>query len=186
VLSSALAESLTRAGHSVLLIRGEPADSRYDLNPPVTLPTDGALKLKGSPSRDFTSFGLAISGARDTYSLESIRAGFASYRARFAFTVIDAPEALSSGSAISLARAADLVVVAVEDGRSICSADRELAKTLKGIGANVLGVVTLDPKTIASAGAKRLPQTLPAVIGTAVAVTDDMPRRKSVLSSMIG
>jgi hypothetical protein len=124
-----------------------------------------------------------MTGSRDVYSLDAIRTALANYRERFAFTIIDAPEALSSGTALSFAGAADLIVVAFEDGRAGRPVDRELAKTLAAVGGSVLGVVTIDPKTLASLAKKPAVQKAPR-IGTSL--SDDAARRKSVLSSMSG
>jgi receptor protein-tyrosine kinase len=164
LLASALAQSLIRAGHSVLLISSEAnANARPGQN--AGIQHLAPLRLPGGTNNEVAVLGLAMSGSRDLYSLESIRTALAEYRERFAFTVIDAPGALSSGSALSFARAADIVVVAFEDGRAAREADRELAKTLKVIGASVIGVVTLDPKTIARESKKRAPSALRAKAG---------------------
>lgn len=150
LLASSLAQSLIRAGHSVLLVRNEAPGSVSQRD----AATDAQLRLMGGTSREIAVIGLAMTGSRDLYSLDSIRTALTGYRERFAFTVIDAPDVLTSGSALSFARAADVVIVAFEDGRGAREADRELATTLKTVGAPVLGVVTMNPKTIANGAQK--------------------------------
>jgi hypothetical protein len=180
-----------RAGHSVLLILSEAGGAlarSVRSEHSGKLPQGERLRLPGGvgeepPASGLAIVGLAMSGTRDAHSLESIKIAMTGYRQTFAFTIIDAPQALTSGSALSFARAADLVIVAFEEGRSARATDRELAKTLKSMGASVLGVVTLDPKTIARETKKRAPRSLPAKIGTA---RDDRRGVQSAFSSTIG
>ncbi len=140
ILASALAECLTRAGHSVLLITTKGA----------TAPKTVGNTVHISGSQMPATLELSIDESRNSYSLESARAAFGRFRDEYAFTVVDAASASSSGSALSFAGAADLVLIAFEDGRSARNADRDLAKNLTAAGASLLGVVTIDPKTMRS------------------------------------
>jgi hypothetical protein len=181
LLASGLARSLATAGRDVLLVNlgvsCAGAEVRVASRWKSSIDNVRAVRdgRNGEPSL------LDLIGA---YSLDAARAAFVEFRQRYAFAVVDAPLAHHGGSALSLARAADFVVIAVEQGRSSREDDRELAHALHSAGANTLGVVTIDRKTIRgfqrSAPEARLP------VRPANPEIDEAAGRTTPLASRIG
>jgi Mrp family chromosome partitioning ATPase len=174
ILASALAESFTRAGHSVLLITTDGTTVRKSTKTPVH------IVGKKTPAL----LELSINEAENSYSLESARTAFARYRDEYAFTIIDASAAGASGSALSFASAADFVLIAFEDGRSARNADRELAKNLLAAGASLLGVVTIDRKTLNSFETLSAPPATTSYLRPVH--NEELPKRNAAFSTTTG
>jgi hypothetical protein len=134
LLAHGLAQSLAAVGRGVLLVRSDP-------KPAVVENRWRSIRVgkSGEPS---------LLDLVDSYSFEAAQAAFAEFRQRYAFTIVDAALPLRSGSALSLVGAADLVLIAVEQGRASREEDKELAGALRSARAKTLGVVTIDRKEI--------------------------------------
>ncbi|MGP6158108.1 MAG: hypothetical protein ACLPYS_11505 [Vulcanimicrobiaceae bacterium] len=183
VLASALAESLVRARHSVLLVCGDGSDDERRKaagRVPSFVPRRDHNGMKAT---GLAPAGLSVIGMKEACSLDAARAEFAAYREQYKFTIIDSPAAAGDGSACALANAADFVLVAFEEGRAARTEDRELVDTLKSTGAKILGVVTIDAKTIRSFVKEPVASPAPTLV---VPAQEEAPQRKSVLSSMLG
>jgi len=133
LLAHGLAQSLASVGRGVLLVRS-------DVKP--------ASEQRWRSIRVGKSGEPSLLDLVDSYSFDAAQTAFAEFRQRYAFTIVDAALPLRSGSALSLVGAADLVLIAVEQGRASREEDKELASALRSARAKTLGVVTIDRKEI--------------------------------------
>jgi len=153
------------------------------------LPTDGCELLASALAQSLLLAGHTVLlvreplESRDSHSLASAKAAFEVYRQSYDYTIVAASAALSNGGALALTRSADFVVIAFEAGRTARDADRELARTLHATGAALLGVVTLERKTIRSLG-KEARAPAPGVRTNTQ--LDDAAKRSSPLPSTVG
>jgi len=183
-LAAGLAQSLCSVGHEVLLVRmGE--GSTTDRTAPVRsrkADREVPVSVREGKSGEPDTLYLGWSGSPASYSLEAAQAAFARFRERYAFTIVDATVVLGNGTALSLARAADGVLIALEKGRSGREVDRELAKVLRAAGATTLGIVTIDRRAIKSFSGGSEPATLP-LRGSRASAEEPLARTASVVSS---
>jgi hypothetical protein len=140
LLGSSLAKSLSGVGRDVLLL--------------CSRATPVAPEPRRIGIREGNDSGPSVIALAGSYSFDAAQAAYEEYRSRFAFTVVCAGPAAKNGSALSLACAADFVLIAVEQGRSSREDDRELARVLNAANAKTFGVVTIDRKTIRDFGRK--------------------------------
>lgn len=153
MIANGVAQSMAAAGHRVLVIdaatvggtsvRGvsEIEDVLRAIRPGDRLEPD-TLALVG------------LTPQGGSFSLQTLRAIFAWCRDRYDYCFVDTRAAHGSPLAMSLAAAADSVIVSVRFGRASSERDRDLAGALKATKAVMLGVVTTNQSAI-SAFAKR-------------------------------
>lgn len=150
MVATGLAHGLAAVGHRVLLVNGNveapmlggvtkpSVRADYDLLSYVVQGTTG------SPS----VLTLDAPGAAGACSGETASPTFARFREHFAFTVIETAALPTSGMALSLACAADSVIIALKQGRGPVDADQDLMKVLRAAQAAILGIVTTQPKML--------------------------------------
>jgi cellulose biosynthesis protein BcsQ len=161
-LAEGLARSLVLAGRRVLLVDANPG--------PASLTRGSAPRLSAEPEFDILAFAVAArSGAPGALSLtgpeiaatctpKAAAAAFNRFRAAYDFTIVDAATPERGIAMVTLADAADRVLVAVRFGRRATRGDRSLIDLLEsGGGASVLGVVTMHRRTIEAFGAREPP-----------------------------
>jgi hypothetical protein len=149
VVSACLAESLGRAGYEVLLVRnGTAHPSDNTVGDPSTR-AEALLHWSHAPIDGFATVDIPISSEGRAFSLELLRSTFAEYRRHFRFTVVDV-SALLIGSGLSFAKAADLILATVEEGRPIREVDREFASILQASSTRFMGVVAVQKRTMRS------------------------------------
>jgi Mrp family chromosome partitioning ATPase len=180
-LAAGLAQSLASVGHDVLLVRTSGPSSISDR----TTPLRGRRNEHDGKSGEPDVLNLGRDGAPASYSLESAQSIFERFRERYAFTVVDAGNVLDDGTALSLARAADAVLISFEQGRAGRDADRELGKVLKSAGAKMLGVVTVQNRTMDSFTTVPEPASLQART-TRADVEDVLPRNAASAAATSG
>jgi hypothetical protein len=126
--------------------------------------------LSADPEFDILAFAVAArNGMPGTLSLtgpeiaescspRAASAAFKRFRAAYDFTIVDAATPERSAAMLTLAEAADRVLVAVRFGRRAGRRDRSLMELLESGGrASVLGVVTMYPRTIEAFAAREPP-----------------------------
>jgi hypothetical protein len=165
-LAEGLARSLVLAGRRVLLVDANPG--------PASLTRGSAPRMSAEPGFDILAFAVAArSGAPGMLSLtgpeiaetctpKAAVAAFGRFRAAYEFTVVDAATPERWPATVTLADAADRVLVAVRFGRRARRGDRSLIEMLESGGrASVLGVVTMHLRTIEAFGAREPPPLAP-------------------------
>ena len=147
LLSFGLARSLCDAGFSVLLVNANPSSRRVFAG--VEAP-----RLSSDPVFDISRYivreeglpdtlSLASDGVASTTSAASVALTFAELRERYDYTIVCLPELVESSAAVSFARSADAVLLALRLGRQPLEADRKVAAALASSDVPTLGVVTL-------------------------------------------
>jgi hypothetical protein len=170
LLGSGLAKSLFEVGRGVLLLSSRGASA--------------AAEPRRIGLRDGKDSGMSVAAIPGSYSFDAAQASYEECRSRFAFTVVCAGPAANNGSSLSLASAADFVLIAVEQGRSSREEDRELASTLSAANARVFGVVTIDRKTIRDSARKT--HEAPFTIFPSRIELDDAPARSASFAIKTG
>ena len=155
LVASSLAVSLSKAGRRVVLVDASDA-------PPGDRWTNSAPKLSALSNFDIASYvvsatagepdllGLWSEGVADSSSGENVRAALTRLRERYEYIVVDTSPAQRSSLSLSLAAAAEATLLSLRMGRAASSSDRDLVGSLRSVGANIIGVVTTDSKTVSA------------------------------------
>jgi Mrp family chromosome partitioning ATPase len=149
-----LAASLAAADHRVLLVDANvdaPTLTRTQHRPILASRIEVAqVSAYATPVAGQLFRGVSFADERleSAASMEKITAAAADIRAHFDFTIIDTAQLIRSNLAVLFATVADGTLLTLRLGRLSTGADEETVKTLTRVGANVLGALTVAPKTI--------------------------------------
>jgi succinoglycan biosynthesis transport protein ExoP len=154
IVATALAQSLASLGHRVLQVDADPTSAAIGQR--------SAPRMSEHPNYDIMSYVTAgATGSPDLLALTNsaisasctpaaAQATFARFRENFDYTIVDAATVRRSATALTLAVAADRVLLSLRQGRAAKREDHELVAMLDATKASILGVVTVDPSTFAS------------------------------------
>jgi Mrp family chromosome partitioning ATPase len=148
--SRGLASSLSTAGYATLLLDTS-LDSRSLFSPPTGLFFDDIARqlIAPDPASGILVF-LTLSDARlqRTTSQRRIESCFEILRSKFDYIIISTGGA-SDSFATSVLSGADSILVSVKLGRRERREDAALSRDLANMGSRFLGVIALQPATIA-------------------------------------
>jgi Mrp family chromosome partitioning ATPase len=136
--SFGLADVLAAAGHQTALVDAttDPAEAR-----------DGRFKTVGR--RDFPIYSLPREGAASSRERDTIEMFSRQTREAFDYTIIDAPPFGRQSVTVTLASRVDVVLISLKLGRQPAKADDMLVRALGTAGTHVLGVVGVEPASLA-------------------------------------
>jgi succinoglycan biosynthesis transport protein ExoP len=156
-----LAESLAAAHHRVLLVdanAGAPTLPRIHRLPvPAARLNVLDVSRYAAPvaGHQFEGVSLADPRFESGLSMEAVRSAAADLRSHFDFVIVDAAQLVKSDLAVLFATVADGTFLTLRIGRLPSRADEETVKTLKRVGASVMGLLTVAPAMIKAFAATR-------------------------------
>lgn len=147
MIALGVAEAMAKSGYRVLVI-----DAASISLPKRILAAEiddvlGLIRPGDRSEPDYIALS-ALTPPSGAFSLQTLRAMFAWFRESYDYCFVDTNPAFGSPLSMSLAAAADSVIVALRYGRAASEVDRELVAALAATKSTILGVVTTNASAI--------------------------------------
>jgi Mrp family chromosome partitioning ATPase len=158
LVASGLARSMDAAGYSTLLVLAdERSGEAFGSLEPKSLDEVIALGIARyasvrSSRANMSVMSLPSGNIRHTVSRDAVLRFSEMCRSSYQVTIVETPASLANSFALLAAVAADGVLLTIQEGRRVCSSDRQLAKTLARERAPFLGVVSVSAAVIRNDG----------------------------------
>jgi Mrp family chromosome partitioning ATPase len=153
VTAFGLADSLAQAHHRVLLVDTNaeaPTLARIHHLPGASRGDFSDTNRAASPvaGQRFEGLSLADQRFEAGTSMDSIKAAVSNMRLHYDFVIVDTSALIKSDLAVLFSSVADATLLTLRLGRLPSRADEQTMATLRRTGANVVGLLTVEPAMI--------------------------------------